>query len=296
MGVLARPVVWLSAYYSLHLADLGFGGPALPAVKGVVTAFSGIACSLLTFWVVWGLVVYFHAAGLSRTALVVIFAVSAILVAGTNLIWLSPPVVSEGSTVIGESVLTAEAGMPQAGVSNKVHAFAFVNLGLIFAAAAAGTLLGGIIEKPSYLIPVCAVAGLADLWSVFSASGVTKAISTSRRALNFVLVSFPVVGYGVRPLIGVTDFIFAGLFIFMAVRFSMPLLRTAILIGSAFVISVGLAVGAGIGIPVLPVMGVLFVAGHYQALRITDPAERREAIMGILIVVLALGVITFMRR
>lgn len=315
-GILARPAIWLGAYYILHIADLGLGASVTSAAKGPVTALSGIVCSLLTLWAVWGLVERFHGSGRSRMTLAIILAVSGAVVAGANLLWLTPPAVqvpsatAAGSGTSHDPGLTAEAGpVPEpAGTTQEaanpavppgpyeVHAFALVNLGLIFFAAAAGTLLGGIIEKPSYLIPVCAVAGIADLWSVFSASGVTKAISTSRTALNFVLVSFPVLGYGVRPLIGVTDFIFAGLFVFMAVRFSMPLGKTALLLGAAFVVSVGLAVTAGIGIPVLPLMGILFVAGHYRALKITDPAELREAVLGIVIVILALGAITFVRR
>ena len=177
--------------------------------------------------------------------------------------------------------------------NSLLHYYAGINITLMGIALCGGILLGGIIKKPSYLIPLAAAAGLADIWSV--AFGVTNKIVQSRTAMNFLLFSFPVAGKGILPVIGVTDFIFAAMFLSLSLKFDMPVIRTHILVAASFIISITVAASVGFGVPVLPVMGLLFVIGQYKHVKIVDPKEKGEAVCGILIIAAALAVVSFIK-
>lgn len=174
-----------------------------------------------------------------------------------------------------------------------LHYYAGINLTLLGIALCAGILLSSIIKNSTYLIPIIAAAGLADIWSVFF--GVTNKIIQSRTAMNFLFFSFPVSGRGILPVIGVTDFIFAVMFLSFSSRFDMPVIRTQILVAASFIISITVAVFGGFGVPVLPVMGLFFITGQYKYVKIVDPKEKRDAVCGILIIATALAVITFIK-
>ncbi len=177
--------------------------------------------------------------------------------------------------------------------STWLHYYALINLALLGIAWSGGVLLSGIIKKASYLIPLVVAAGIADIWSV--GWGVTSEIVQSKTAMNYLLFSFPVAGKEILPLIGVTDFVFATLFLSLARRFDMPLITTQILLAAAFILSIIVAVSCGIGIPVLPVMGILFIIGNYKHVKITDPKERKDAVLGIIIIVTMLAVVTLIK-
>ncbi len=173
------------------------------------------------------------------------------------------------------------------------HAHAGINLALMGIAFCGGLLLSDLIKKPSYIIPLAVAAGLADIWSV--THGVTNEVVQSRAAMNFLLFSFPAPGKGVAPIIGVTDFVFAAMFLSLSRKFDFPMARTRLLLAASFVLSVGVAVIGGFGVPVLPVMGVLFIIGNHAHVRITDPKEKRDAALGLLIIVLALAAVSLIR-
>ena len=180
-----------------------------------------------------------------------------------------------------------------AGSNSLLHCYAGINLTLLGIALFGGILLGSIIKKPSYLIPLAAAAGLADIWSVVF--GVTHEIAQSRAAMNFLLFSFPVAGKGILPIIGVMDFVFAAMFLYLSSRFNIPVIRTRFIVAASFIISITVAVFGGFSVPVLPVMGVLFVIGQYKYIKIVDPKEKRDAIYGILIIAVALAVVTLIK-
>ena len=184
-------------------------------------------------------------------------------------------------------------GLQTASSNLLLHYNAGINLTLLGFALCGGILLSGTIKNPSYLIPLAAAAGLADMWSV--SFGVTNKIIQSRTAMNFLLFSFPVAGKGILPVIGVTDFIFAAMFLSLSSRFDMPVIRTQVLMAASFIISITVAVFGGFGVPVLPVMGLLFIIGQYKYIKIVNPEEKREAVYGILIIATALAVITFIK-
>ncbi len=267
------------------------------------TAFSGrTTIAIVMFWVVMFYVCYFLFAGAdsscrgtiallvsglicSLSALVVLF----FLVEQELEHWktIALLILCVGTDIGINKIIQGGLAVSDSGM---LHCHVGLNLTLMGIALCGGTLLGRIIKKPSYLIPLAAAAGLSDIWSV--AFGVTHTIVQSRAAMNFLLFSFPVSGKGILPIIGVTDFVFAAMFLSLSDRFDMPRVRTRILIAASFIISITIAVIGGVGVPVLPVMGMFFIIGQYKYVRIVDPKEKRDAVFGILIIATALAVLT----
>jgi len=163
-----------------------------------------------------------------------------------------------------------------------LHYLAAINLSLLGIALCGGLLASGIIKKTSYLIPLSVIAGIADCWSVFA--GVTKQITASRVATNYFLVNFPVSGQGIQPLIGVADFLFSAMYLDLSQRFNLSMKRTLFVLITSFLASITLATLIGTGLPVLPIMAVLFIAAHYDRIRIVDPREKKDALIGATIV------------
>ena len=196
--------------------------------------------------------------------------------------------------------LSADIGInmiiPNSGTDTNplLHYYAGINIALLGTALGGGILISGIIRKPSYLIPITAAAGLADIWSV--SVGVTRKVVQSKTAMNFLLFSFPVAGKGIRPIIGVTDFIFAVLFLSLSHRFNFPIMRTQVAVAASFIVSISVAVFGGFGVPVLPLMGVFFIMGQYPHVKISDPQEKRDALRGILIIAAALTAVTLIKH
>ncbi len=174
-----------------------------------------------------------------------------------------------------------------------MHIHVLVNLALLGIAYGGGVLLSKAVKKASYLIPLAAAAAIADLWSV--GWGATREIVQSPAAMNYLLFAFPVAGKGILPLIGVTDFVFAALFLALSHRFDLSIPKTQILLIAAFWASIAFAVVFGVGVPVLPLMGLFFIGGHFQRLKITDPREKKEALAGLLIIIAALTIISLVR-
>ncbi len=232
-------------------------------------AISGLICSLAVFGVL-SLLIQRNISKLIAT-LILVLSIAADI----------------GLNIIIRDVEAAHCG------SVRLHYYALINLALLGIAWSGGILLSGVIKKASYLIPLVVSAGIADIWSV--GWGVTSEIVQSKTAMNYLLFSFPVAGKEILPLIGVTDFVFATLFLTLAYRFDMPIRTTRILLVSAFILSVTVAVWCGIGVPVLPVMGVLFIIGNYKHVKITDPKERKDAVLGIIIIATALAAVTFIK-
>lgn len=175
-----------------------------------------------------------------------------------------------------------------------LHHFAAINLSLLGIALCGGLLVSGIIKKPSYLIPLSIIAGIADCWSVFA--GVTKQIAANRIATYYVLVNFPVSGQGIQPLIGATDFLFSAMYLDISRRFNLSMKRTIFILITSFLVSIVIATLLKRGVPVLPIMAVLFIAANYDNIKIVDPQEKREAVIGITIVAAILASATFLLK
>ncbi|MDD3148325.1 MAG: hypothetical protein PHD82_13605 [Candidatus Riflebacteria bacterium] len=160
-------------------------------------------------------------------------------------------------------------------------------------ASGIGLWIGEGIDEVSHLIPVALVATLADIWSV--SAGATSMIIVSS-SINYFLLRFPLPGTSEIPyLIGLTDFLFFAIFFQAAIRFKLGTRKNAILLLASFLITVAAAIFFGVGLPVLPFMAAIFVAGNFRRLEL-----KREEIRQILIfsvVILALfSAVTFFAR
>lgn len=135
-------------------------------------------------------------------------------------------------------------------------------------AAGLGLWIGNGIDELSHLIPVALVATLADAWSV--SAGATAMIVQSSH-IHYFLLRFPLAAGGAPALpmlIGLTDFLFFGIFFRAAVRFGLGSGRNLLLLGSSFLVAVGGAILFKTGLPVLPFMAVFFLAGNWSKLHV----------------------------
>ncbi|MCP4687049.1 MAG: hypothetical protein GY859_03305 [Desulfobacterales bacterium] len=256
--------VWIAIYYTCFFL---FSRVSFPG-EIMAMAVSALVCTLSAL----GALVFLVKRSFTRSRLIFLLILCACADIGVNLALqrLAPP----------------GGGAP--------HVPAGINLTLMGVAFCAGVLLSRLIQKPSYIIPLAAAAALADAWSV--TLGPTHAIVQSRVAMNFLLFSFPVAGKGVLPIIGVTDFVFAAMFLSLSRKFHIPEGKTRLLLAASFVASIGVAVVGGFGVPVLPVMGLFFIVGNYRHVAITDPREKRDAALGLLIIAAALAVVTWIKN
>ena|GEM_PF-924625 len=143
-----------------------------------------------------------------------------------------------------------------------------LGLAQLLLAAGIGLWIGSGIDEKAHLIPIALVATLADIWSV--SAGATAVIIRSEQ-IHYFLLRFPILG-GPRPavpfLIGLTDFLFFGIFYQAALRFQLGEKKNILLLASSFLIAVATALLAGVGLPVLPFMGLLFVVGNWRDLQL----------------------------
>ncbi|MBF0546829.1 MAG: hypothetical protein HQM08_20485 [Candidatus Riflebacteria bacterium] len=163
-----------------------------------------------------------------------------------------------------------------------------LSLTQIFIAAGIGLWIGNGIDKPGHLIPVCIVAGLADTWSV--SAGATSLIIRSPIIHHFLL-RFPLIGSTTAEypfLIGLTDFLFFGLFYRASVRFSLGEKKNIFLLALSFVIAITAAIFCGIGIPVLPFSAGLFLIANWTNLNL-----KKEEILQICLFLLMAGLSAF---
>lgn len=143
-------------------------------------------------------------------------------------------------------------------------------------ASGIGLWIGEGIDEIAHLIPVAIVATVADIWSV--SAGATSMIVVSS-AINYFLLRFPLPGTSEIPyLIGLTDFLFFAIFFQAARRFALGTAKNAVLLLASFLTAVAAAIFFRVGLPVLPFMALLFVAGNFRQLKL-----KREEIKQILI-------------
>ncbi|MBW2192864.1 MAG: hypothetical protein JRF27_03645 [Deltaproteobacteria bacterium] len=282
---LAAVFAWIGIFYAFfyifkQVSVLNFSwGPPIALI------ISAAICSLSTLGVLAFLV-------LRKPSGVIVPCILLVCVAAD--ITLNRSIISYGAeTPEAEYALTLEkekAAYP--GNDSLIHHLAGINLSLLGIALCGGLLVSGIIKKPSYLIPLSLIAGIADVWSV--SFGVTKQIAVSRTAANYVLLNFPVAGQGIQPLIGAADFLFSAMYIDLSRRFNLSLKRTISVLIFSLLFSITIAVFIGKGVPVLPVMAVFFILAHYDHIRIVDPQEKREAVKGTVIVLVLLAAATLL--
>jgi len=139
-------------------------------------------------------------------------------------------------------------------------------LSQLLLAGGIGLWIGGGIDEKSHLIPIALVATLADTWSV---SGGATALIIRSSHIHFFLLRFPLLSGNSDSLpflIGLTDFLFFGIYYQAAVRFGLGIQKNVLLLGAGFLTTVGVALYFHVGLPVLPFISVLFVVGNLRQL------------------------------
>lgn len=150
-------------------------------------------------------------------------------------------------------------------------------------ASGIGLWIGEGIDEAAHLIPVALVATIADIWSV--SAGATAKIIISP-IINYFLLRFPVAGTSEIPyLIGLTDFLFFALFFQAARRFELGMAKNLILLLTSFFIAVAAAIFTSTGLPVLPFMAILFVAGNFNQLKLKREEMKQIAIFLVVILI-----------
>lgn len=166
-------------------------------------------------------------------------------------------------------------------------------LSQLLLASGIGLWIGNGIDKISHLIPVALVAAIADIWSV--AAGATSAIVVSP-IMNYFFLRFPVFGSSSIPyLIGLTDYLFFGIFFQASVRYNLGVIKNTFLLALSFLVTVAFALFYGLGLPVLPFMGLFFVLGNLKLLKI-DKEDKKEILLFMLAIGLVFTLITFFMK
>lgn len=132
---------------------------------------------------------------------------------------------------------------------------------LLITSVSVAILLVRRIEK-SWHIAVAGLVGLvADLWSVFSSSGLTKhLVEEAPQFLNYLLLGFPFPGGKVRPMIGAADYVFLAIFVLHCHKFELDATNNLKWLSLSLVITVAAANLLSVGLPAIPLMALFFIA------------------------------------
>ncbi len=155
---------------------------------------------------------------------------------------------------------------------------------------AAGTLVGGAIggrvEHAGHGLVIAYVGSAADVFSVFHERGVTAQIAASPEALNVAAIAWPMLGTSaIEPILGVGDVVMAVIYGAIAHKHGLARGRTAVALGSAFVVVLVALIVFAQPLPVLPFFGVAMLIAHPE-LRVVPKKDRVAAAVGMVTITL----------
>lgn len=170
-----------------------------------------------------------------------------------------------------------------------------------------GKILSRIVRERAMTLPVCIVAALADVFTVFwGPTG--EALEKAPELVKKLSVAIPAAGSAAGPegvaglafvaTMGLGDFIFLALFLSLATRFGFPFVRSlAAMLVAAFVgIILALANPFELpGMPLLPYLSVGFIAVNLREFHLSAQ-ERRDLAIALGIVVLMFALVAFALR
>jgi hypothetical protein len=187
----------------------------------------------------------------------------------------------------------------------RVYLSPAVNLAFMMACVAAGKLLSRIIRDRNILLPVCIVAALADLYTVF-AGPTGQALQEAPKLVQKLSVAIPQPGSATGPTghmglafagtMGLGDFIFIAMFFAAAMRFGFRLRRSywGILLPTATALTGFLLAPKLPGIPLLPFIATGFLVANWGEFRLTAEEKSNLRMAGLIVAVLvAAGVVWF---
>lgn len=182
----------------------------------------------------------------------------------------------------------ATAMFPEA----RVYLSALVTVLFLLGCLFVGRLLSRVVRERAMALPVCIVAALADVFTVFwGPTG--QALERAPEVVKKLSMAIPAAGSAAGPegakglafvaTMGLGDFIFLALFLCLAVRFGFPLLRTflAVLVGALVGVTLALTNPFSLpGMPLLPYMAAGFLAANARNFRLS-PQERRDTVIAL---------------
>lgn len=130
----------------------------------------------------------------------------------------------------------------------------------------AGVAMVRVIERPWWLLPIALCVPVADIWSVFSDQGVTKAVvdkaAKEPRWIDWPTIATPIAGFDYDDFgrLGIVDVFFLTIFIAAAVRWSLGARRLTVALPLTFVATV-VIVNEWIdtAVPALPLLCLAFL-------------------------------------
>lgn len=138
--------------------------------------------------------------------------------------------------------------------------------GLLILGTGLGAAIGRRIQEPAHLLFVALVSGVADTLSVVQPGGISKAIAEEPAALALLALPWPLLGTSeIAPLLGVSDVVFASLYLHAARTHGLSVPRTWLALAVAFAATAVLVVLTERTIPVLPLLGLGVVAVQPRA-------------------------------
>ena len=146
---------------------------------------------------------------------------------------------------------------------------------LLAAGSWVGAGLGRGVQEAGHLWPLVAVAVGADIWSVTTPSGFTNQVVVEGRApalLSFIVLSVPVPGIGVQPVLGVGDILFTALLLGAVDTLGLSMRRCVVGLGVGYALTLACLLVLELPIPALPFIAVAAVA----ALGREAPLRARE--------------------
>jgi hypothetical protein len=166
---------------------------------------------------------------------------------------------------------------------------------LLWTATGLGAGLGARIDKAGHMLPVAAVSGLADLWSVYDPAGPSAALARKvteepDRVSAFAL-SFPMLGTTHIPaIIGAGDVLFCALYLAVFERHRLPVWKALVALSGGFVLALFGLLWLERPLPLLPLLGGAIVLSDARA-RSLDAREGRT----VLVVLALLGTLILVR-
>jgi len=196
-----------------------------------------------------------------------------------------------GWFLIGAIAAAGLGGLAWLGVQS-LAAIVLVGTCLMALGHAIGHTVGSRIEHPGHLLPACVVAACVDLASVIHPSGPTHTVVASKKALDLLTISFPVLGtHAYAPSIGVGDIIFAALVLATAVRHRLSIRRMALLVATGLILAGLSSALLQQAVPALPAIGLCVVLGVPAARRLRSEDRRTAVLFMAGAIVLAAGVV-----
>ncbi len=158
-----------------------------------------------------------------------------------------------------------------------------VNTALLAGSALVGGAIGSRVQHPGHLLPACAIAAAADLYSLSTPSMPTHSVLTSERALSLVTVGVPIPGVGVvAPVLGAGDLVFVALVLGVARAHALSPARVLLAGALGLALAGGLSAALSAAVPALVPLAGAYVALVPRA-REVAPADRRAARLGVLV-------------